>query len=89
MKINSNIQALVAQNVLRTNEEKNSASTERPFTRAPVRRTMVSACAHRSEAKNTIKKANFFISGTKVLQKFDIYKFIPTQNQFDCDLRPL
>ena len=29
MKINSNIQALVAQNVLRTNEEKNSASTER------------------------------------------------------------
>ncbi|MCR5301163.1 MAG: flagellin [Lachnospiraceae bacterium] len=29
MKINSNIQALVAQNVLRTNEEKNSASTEK------------------------------------------------------------
>lgn len=29
MKINSNIQALVAQNVLRTNEEKNAASTER------------------------------------------------------------
>lgn len=29
MKINSNIQALVAQNVLRTNEEKHSASTER------------------------------------------------------------
>ena len=29
MKINSNIQALVAQNVLRSNEEKNAASTER------------------------------------------------------------
>ncbi len=29
MKINSNMQALIAQNVLRTNEEKNSASTER------------------------------------------------------------
>ncbi len=29
MKINSNIQALVAQNVLRTNEEKHSSSTER------------------------------------------------------------
>ena len=29
MKVNSNIQALVAQNVLRTNEEKNAASTER------------------------------------------------------------
>ena len=29
MKINSNIQALVAQNVLRTNEEKHSASTEK------------------------------------------------------------
>ena len=29
MKINSNIQALVAQNVLRGNEEKNAASTER------------------------------------------------------------
>ena len=29
MKINSNIQALIAQNVLRTNEEKNAASTEK------------------------------------------------------------
>ncbi len=29
MKINSNMQALIAQNVLRTNEEKNAASTER------------------------------------------------------------
>ncbi|MCR5590041.1 MAG: flagellin [Lachnospiraceae bacterium] len=29
MKVNSNIQALVAQNVLRTNEEKNAASTEK------------------------------------------------------------
>ena len=29
MKINSNMQALIAQNVLRTNEEKHSASTER------------------------------------------------------------
>lgn len=29
MKINSNLQALVAQNVLRSNEEKNAASTER------------------------------------------------------------
>ena len=29
MKINSNMQALIAQNVLRTNEEKNAASTEK------------------------------------------------------------
>ena len=29
MKINSNMQALIAQSVLRTNEEKNAASTER------------------------------------------------------------
>lgn len=29
MKINSNMQALIAQNVLRTNEEKNASSTER------------------------------------------------------------
>ena len=29
MKVNSNMQALIAQNVLRTNEEKNAASTER------------------------------------------------------------
>ncbi len=29
MKINSNMQALIAQNVLRTNEEKHSSSTER------------------------------------------------------------
>ena len=29
MKINSNMQALVAQNVLRKNEEKNAASTEK------------------------------------------------------------